>query len=417
MRKTFEDIIPPSRRRNTVQPGAHESSPKTALPTHRRKFSYTPAIVSFVIIIIVVMILYAFSGASVEIEPMTATANLSGDFTAMASTTTPLPFGIISVQKIVKQTVKGNGTEAVHQAAHGTITIYNTRPVPQKLVTKTRFETKNGLIFRIRDAIVVPKAHGIIPGSVKAVVYADTSGSQYNISPSSFTLPGLSGTSLARKVYARSTSAMTGGFSGTRAKISPDIEASVHLTLQSVLAKNMAVSIQAQVPEGYVLIEGAATTTYKDLPTLPSKNGSGAEVREQGTTFAVVFPKSAFARLIATNIIGSYSGQPVTLTSTKSLTLIPTKGIPNSRNAVGGTVFNFALSGNTTVVWTVNKNRISTAIAGKSREEAKTILKGFPEVKQAHLKLHPVWSSYFPSDPKAITVVINNTKTSRDTGI
>ncbi len=419
MRKTLEDIIPPSRRRtsSTRQQNVsgndlrfnreHEQQPP------KRKFSYTPAVVAVAVIAIAGIALFMFSNTRIQIDPMTATANLSGTFTASASTTTPLPFAVISVKKVATKTVSGNSTKTVHRASSGKITVYNTRSVRQKLVAKTRFESPNGLVFRIRDAITVPSAHGIIPGSVKVRVYADEAGSRYNIPPTSFTLPGLSGTSLASKVYAKSGSAMTGGFSGTESQVSPDIEASARGALHTALAKDMLNAIQAQVPKGYVLLKGAATTTYEDLPNTQISSGK-ANIRVQGVTTAVVFPKSDFAKLVATSIVGTYSGQPVKLTGTSGITLIPAKDIPSSKDVANNEVFDFALSGNTTVVWNVNPKRIATAIAGKTRDEAQTILRGFPEIKQAHLSMSPFWENTLPNDPSKITVTVNQVKTVRN---
>ncbi len=416
MHKTFEDIIPPSRRRS-VSSQLQETSDTYKNINNKRRFPYTPAVIAIGIIVIFSIVIFLFSGASAQIDPMTATANLSGNFTASASTTTPLPFAVISVKKIATQSVSGNGTYTVHQASHGKITIYNTQSRRQKLVAKTRFESSNGLVFRIRDAVVVPTSHGIVPGSITTTVYADTAGSQYNIAPSSFTIPGLAKTKLANKVYAKSFVAMSGGFSGLRAKVSSSREASIHALLRNALAKDLANAIKAQVPTDYVLISGAATTTYTNLPSVPAKSGSSASIRTQGVTTAVVFPKSAFAKLIATSVIGTYHNQTVTLTSTKNLTLIPAKGILNLQTVSGEKVFDFALSGSTTVVWFVNKSRIADAIAGKTRDSAKALLKDFPEVRQAHLTLKPFWKSTFPSDPSKITVIVNPVQTDDNTNI
>ncbi len=416
MRKTLEDIIPPSRRRtsSTRQQDVSDNDLRFNSEnkhSSKRRFSYTPAVVAGVVIVIAGIALFMFSNTRIQIDPMTATANLSGTFTASASTTTPLPFAVISVKKVATKTVSGNSTKTVHKASSGTITVYNTRSVRQKLVAKTRFESPNGLVFRIRDAITVPSAHGIIPGSVTTRVYADEAGSRYNISPTSFTLPGLSGTSLASKVYAKSGSAMSGGFSGTEAQVSPDTEASARGALHTALAKDMANAIQAQVPKGYILLKGASATIYKNLLNIQASTAGKASVRVQGVTTAVVFPKSDFAKLIATSIIGTYSGQPVKLTSTSGITLIPAKSIPSSKDVANNEAFDFALSGNTTVVWDVNPERIATAVAGKTRDEAQTVLRGFPEIKQAHLSMSPFWENTLPNDPSKITVTVNQVKT------
>lgn len=422
MRKTLEDIIPPSRR-TAIAPAEKEapSAPQTPPPTERPprqrtsfSASYLPAIVAFAVIVLSGAALFVFSGARVEVDPMTATANISNTFsasTAAASSTAPapLPFAVVSVKKVASQAVSASGTETVNQPAQGTITIYNAQTKVQKLVANTRFAASNGLIFRIHEAVSVPAAHGIVPGSVTATVYADAPGTQYNIGPSAFTLPGLAGSALASKVYAKSTEAMTGGFSGTRAQVPAEAEASTRATLRTALEKDLANAIKSQVPPDYVLLTGAATSTYADLPTQPGSKSDEANVQEEGTMTAVVFPSAALAKAVATNISGTYSGQPVTLADTSGLTLVPAHGIPASQSDSGKT-FDFSLSGSVTVVWTVDQNRIAAAVAGKTRDEAQTVLKGFPEVKQAYLTLRPFWASAFPEEPADITVVVDAPK-------
>lgn len=410
MRRTLEDIIPPSRRRaaatseHSQEMPSRQSTQATRSPRHR--FAYTPALIAIVIIVIAAGILFSLSGSQIKIDPMTASAHLDGIFAANASTTSSFPFAVVSVEKLATQTVAGKKGSVVHTYSQGMMTVYNTQKRVQRLVTKTRFETKTGLVFRIHKSVSIPAAHGIIPGILTVPVFADASGAQYNVGPSNFTLPGLAGSSLARKVYGRSSKSMTGGFSGAREQVSPAVEVATRASMRSALSQDLANSIKTQVPADYVLLRGSATTTYSSLPNKTTITANKAVMSEKGILTAVIFPKAALAKAVARAVSGTYSGQPVSLLETKSITLIPANTLPSSQDKS----FYFTLSGSTTVVWTVNPSRVATAVAGKTLDQARTIIKGFPEIKEGFITLRPFWKSTLPNDPSKISVVVTQPK-------
>ncbi len=408
MRKTLEDIIPPSRRTVSdthadIQEVKERVTKAPRRHSTKRRFAYTPSIVAVVVILLALGFLFMFSKSRIEIDPMTAGANLTGSFTANASTTSEFPYTIINAEDIASQTVKSGKVSGVKQVANGVITIYNTQKRFQKLVAKTRFKTKNGLVFRISSSVVVPAAHGVIPGAITAKVYADNPGDKYNVGASYFSVPGLIRTSLYKKVYARSKSSMSGGFVGLRAQITPEIKSSTRTRLSVAIDTDLKKAIKAQTPPGYVLLSGAATTTYSVLPNKQATTSGEVLMQERGTMTAVIFPKSALAKAVAGAISGAYSGQPVSLIGTKSLMLIPSNGLPKTTDKT----FYFTLSGSTTVVWSVTPERIAAAVAGKTRDQAREVLNSFPEVKQGYIVLRPFWRNTLPEDPSQISVVVN----------
>jgi len=95
----------------------------------------------------------------------------------------------------------------------GSIDIYNAySSAPQKLVAQTRFETKDGKIFRIQKPVTVPGAKmsgsSLIPSSIKAEVVSDGAGEEYQIGPSYFTIPGFKDSPKYAGFYAKSTESM-----------------------------------------------------------------------------------------------------------------------------------------------------------------------------------------------------------------
>ncbi|MDP3003920.1 MAG: hypothetical protein Q8N43_00175, partial [Candidatus Azambacteria bacterium] len=98
--------------------------------------------------------------------------------------------------------------------AGGVIYIYNAySSAPQKLVAQTRFETKDGKIFRIQNPVIVPGAKmsgaKLTPSSIKVNVVSDATGEEYQIGPSYFTIPGFQGSPKYAGFYAESAESMT----------------------------------------------------------------------------------------------------------------------------------------------------------------------------------------------------------------
>jgi hypothetical protein len=116
-------------------------------------------------------------------------------------------FGRIEAVVLTKEAafpVSGDGA-SVPAKATGQATIYNTGGSSQKLVATTRLLSASGVLFRLKDAVIVPAGK-----TVEADIYADLEGKAGEIGPTQFTIPGLSA-SLQKKIYAKSSEPTTGG--------------------------------------------------------------------------------------------------------------------------------------------------------------------------------------------------------------
>lgn len=404
--RTLDDIIPPSRRRETEPLSKNGSSEKESSRSSSSKFPFVTLIAITVVIAASIGALFYFSTSKIEVTPNTVSAAIQNSFTATRNGD-GLPFEIITAQKIASQSVKGSGAKTVNSFASGMITVYNTQAKAQKLIANTRFATTAGLIFRIRSSVTVPAGTVSKPGSIATKVYADQAGSSYNVAPTSFTIPGFTGTSLANQVYARSMTVMTGGASGSVPVVETTLEAQTRKALITALAPDLLASLKAQIPPGYVLIPGTATSTYDEPILTPSSTTGMIDMKEQGTITATVFPNAALAKAIAASVTGiTYQGEPLTLLSTDTLLFSAANGLPDSSSSS----FSFSLSGTASLAYVVDPARIAAAVAGKTREAAEVALTNYPEVKRAILILRPLWRQTFPQDPASIAVVMT-TKT------
>lgn len=403
--RTIDDIVPPSRRRET-ESFTNEPSNQPVQRRPRHSDSRFPTATLAVVILIIAAAfgaLYYFSSARVEITPDTVSAAIQSSFTATPNTG-DLPYQVITVQQVATQTVKSTGTKEENTPASGTITIYNTQSNAQTLIANTRFATTAGLIFRIHKAVKIPGGTASNPGITTVTVYADKPGDSYNVGATSFTIPGFAGTPQENQVYARSSGTMSGGTSGTIPVIDSGVDSQARQALSNALAPSLMASLQSKVPEGYILLDGSATTTFQELSPATASTTDMANVREQGTATGIIFPNAALAKAIAGSITGlDYNSEPVTLLPTSSLKLsASTLPDPNAAS------FPFVLTGTVSLVYTIDPTRIAAAIAGKTHASAEIALTNYTEVKSATLVLRPFWRTSFPQDPSSITVVVSN---------
>lgn len=422
--RNLNDIIPPSRRKAIggdeaafappTDTSATPMNPQTPVPptsnpyttyqrprsSPRRRFPLGTALIALAVVAASAGALYAFSGAKVAVTPTQKDSYVSGDFIATLSGG-DLSFEVIAVEKIGSNSVPAESTENVNQPAQGTITIMNKQDKPQQLIKNTRFQTPDGMVFRIHDSVSVPAAKDGVAGTLDVTVYADAAGDSYNVPATTFVLPGLAGSATYDLVTAKSSEAMKGGFSGTRPTVSSATRDAEAAKIKSTLASEVEQALSAKVPEGYVLIPGSTATTYETEPDQTGATGT-VTVSVKGKAEGVIFPKAALAKAIMYQVDGSYAGQPVTLDGAHSLTLTPKV----TGSAIGLQEYPFSLTGNATILWQVDPAKISAAVAGKTRDSAQVVLSGFPEVARATLVLRPFWKSGFPQDPAKITVSV-----------
>lgn len=229
-------------------------------------------IIFFVIIGGAVLVSMLTGGADITVHPRYREPNVNATFQTLQ---TPQPkelaYEIMTLDAEGERQVSATGKEEVKELAQGTILIYNKhQDAPMRLVTNTRFEA-DGLVFRIKDATVIPgyttdDAGTILPGVITAEVFADAVGDQYNLGPSRFTIPGFEGGPEFDNLYAESIETFRGGFSGMRFIIDENELQTAKQALQMELRNSLLERIDTEKPAGLVLFSNAVTFTYESLP-------------------------------------------------------------------------------------------------------------------------------------------------------
>jgi hypothetical protein len=180
-----------------------------------------------------------------------------------------IPARIIEAEDSLVSDFTTSGKNASNQKAKGSVTIYNEfSSASQSLVSATRILSTDGKLFRLVKGVTVPgttEVNGSVqPGAIKADVIADAPGEEYNIGPSSFTIPGFQGSAKYEKFYAKSTEAMLGGGSkstGGLASVSETDIANARKKTENDLTVKMEKGARDKMKEGEIFLKEAEEKT------------------------------------------------------------------------------------------------------------------------------------------------------------
>ncbi|TSC83861.1 MAG: hypothetical protein G01um101417_428, partial [Parcubacteria group bacterium Gr01-1014_17] len=272
----------------------------------------------------------------------------------------------------------------------------------------TRFETLNGLIFRIPESIIVPgktvSGGKTLPGSIETSVYADRAGADYNIGLSDFTVPGFkSSAERYAGFYARSKTAMNGGFVGVAPFVSPEKVSAARATLRKALEAKLASGAAEKVPSDSIMLPNGYSFKVTSEPEQETQDKK-VSVTERGTLTAFVFKRDALASYIARRALLRYDNAPVVFETLEGLSFEFLNKSDFGKNADGRVLF--GLRGSGTVVWKLDEERLKQDLSGKLKSETVSVLASYPAIERSQVIIRPFWKKTFPDNAKKISVVI-----------
>lgn len=362
--------------------------------------------------VLVVLLLNMFESAEALIVPKSGTFSLEKELLATKDATgDDLPFSVMRVTQTEEREVPATGERTVTAKASGKIVVYNAYGTkPQRLIKNTRFESPSGKIYRINESINVPgsttSGGKVVPGSIEVTVYADEAGAHYNSEPVDFTIPGLKGTPMYEKVYARSKGAISGGASGTVKAVSEADLAKAREDVRVALEAKLRAKARGEVSPSQIAFDGGIIIEMGE-PGLSSKKASDeskAIVSAEGTLYMVVFDRALLEKAFASAAIPTYEGEPISVPNIESLIFTMQK--MSGTELWSGQTVRFSLKGESKVTWVVDEDAVRDAMLGLSKDEFEATMGGFKEVAKAEAKSSPRWKSTFPKDPNDIEVTI-----------
>ncbi|MEX2010297.1 MAG: hypothetical protein WD874_00635 [Parcubacteria group bacterium] len=368
----------------------------------RRKSHWISAVIALVILTFSVLSL--MRSAVLSYEPTAASLEFNDEtFTAYKTGGTGiLLFSVVKLSDESGMTVPATGEAEVKRSAQGTVIIYNNSgTAPQRLVKTTRLETSDGKVYRIQNDVSVPGKTSAGPGSVEVIAVADKPGASYNIGLSDFTLPGLKGTAKYSTIYARSKTAMEGGFTGVEKSVSEADRTTATAKLEEDLRSRLIESAKAQVPADFILYPSLSNTEFEFLPQSNITEDS-VDINIKGNFYGVLFKRSDLTSHIKSKKLAILETQGIEIPGLDSLQLSFVGEAP--QNLLSVNQVSFKISGSSRALWTTNEEALKKDIAGRKKSELSSILAEYPSISTAEAVLRPFWRSTFPDDPKEISL-------------
>jgi hypothetical protein len=381
-------------------------------------FNFWPWLVTIGSVLVVIVLFFGisafFSNAKILITPKTTDlANLNIDIPIINETVGNkdlLNYKILEIEASSSKIVDSEKEELVENKASGVITVYNEYTKnPQKLIQNTRFETPEGLIYRIKNSITVPgyteSSGNKIPGSIDVEVFADEANEKYNIGKTDFKIPGFKNQEQYDYFYAKSKTEITGGFVGTKNTVSTNTLDATVLDLQGQITDQILQKIKSQNTDNYIYVYQPDNFNFLE-PKQINASGKKVEINLIGTAKIYVFAKSELSQKIAEKGGREYDNAPVLVKEPEKLNLI----IKNNSIQSGEEILQnneiLNISGDAKIVWQNDLEQIKKDLADKDKKQLSQIISNYPGIVKASASFSLLWNSHFSKNINKINIEI-----------
>jgi len=367
-----------------------------------------------VILITCVYLFFKLPKADIIIWPKIDTLSFQQTITADKSvnsvdiTKNVIPAQYFQAVKTNSQDFPATGSAANTGNASGAITIYNKYDPPTQFTLKagTHFMSDSGKLFVALQKIVIPAAkksgNKITPGSVQINVQAVEGGSDYNIAPANFSIPGLKGTPSYYSIYATSAVAMTGGYSGNVKKVTDDDIQGARDVLTKKTTSDAIAALKSQISSDYILLDNAVLSSITSAST-QTKSGTVAEnfnYQATVTASALAFKKSDLDQF-ARNYIISQMPQGKTLLDNSFKTDYSASTVD-----VAGGKATINLDFSSGIYQNIDKNSMTLSMLGENANQIEeTINKSFgDQVSKIKINFWPFWVVSAPNNQNVVNI-------------
>lgn len=375
-------------------------------------------LVAFIVFFVVVaggfIASFLSGGAIVTVEPRHREPNVNAAFEAFRTPKVgELSYEIMRLEAEGERQVSATGQEEVKELATGKITIYKNTPGAERLIKNTRFESPNGLVFRITESVVVPGAAEnssgeTVPGSIRADVFADDIGENYNLlAGTSFTVPGFKEggyDELYNSISAKNETDFTGGFEGVKFIIDDKELETTKQALQMELRDSLLGRVAEEKPSGFVVFDEAITFTYESLPAVEYGDNL-ATIKEKALLQIPIFKEEAFATYIGEATVPGYEKEPVRIDNLPEIKFSYTSATTTNSDIGNYDSISFKLAGKPQLVWTFDEGKLATDLLGAPKTALINILGAYPAIEKAEAVVKPFWKRTFPTDIDEIEII------------
>ncbi len=314
-------------------------------------------------------------------------------------------------------------------SARGKVKIQNISPNDWPLVPKTRFQTADGLVFRISKAVTVPAGSADKPGELEVDVTADDLdsfgqpiGERGNLSGEvKFFLPALSAEN-QKKLFAVSSSPFTGGVTNVVKFISKEDVQAAQLKMESELKGSAEAELKAVITKRnetqntkLALLIAKDTIEYGtpkiNIPTnIEGQKLDSFDVKGSMVVSGVAYDMDELLGILKREIKLKKNPEK-TLASVDEDSL--TMKLVSYDKAAQKITITATIQGIEEFEVSPKKEngdrlikKIKESIVGKNIREARDFIQNLPEIERVEINTWPAWAPTLPSVPDNIKVEI-----------
>lgn len=316
-----------------------------------------------------------------------------------------IPGKLFMVEKEVIDEFEATGKAIEEKKAEGIIRVYNAYSTsPQVLVATTRFVSANGKLFRSIERVTIPGGHyeggKFVPGFLDIKVRADKPGEEYNIEPTTFSIPGFAGTPRYTYFYGKSFQPMTGGIKREVSVVTEEDLSEAKEKLTERVTKECNLALQEEIPPEFI----APESTQK-IEIVKTSSSALAGEKVENFIFKVKAQKKAiaFKREDIQNFVKQYISFQVPAGQKLFSESLKINYFAKAVDYEAGKV-TLSLSIKAIVYSDVNIEAFKEVLKGKTLNETRMFLESQPEIKKSLVSLWPFWVKKVPQDGNKIYI-------------
>lgn len=317
-----------------------------------------------------------------------------------------IPGFYLSKESTLFEEFSSTGKTIKEGKAKGVIRVFNEySTTPQAFRAGTRFMSANGKVFITPKRIVIPgkklEKGKWIPGFKDIEVEAIEAGEDYNIEPTTFSIPGLSGTSLYTFFYGKSFQKMTGGYRKEISKVTKeDLEKAKEILLEKIKQNQLNSLLEKGKELGAIFL---SKTLKQEVIASEPLAKEGDEIEKFGYKIKMrseaLFCKEKFLKEFAKKYAELITPKEKIL-SHKSLKLnFKIKSVDLEKGEA-----RLALNFSFKIFDQIDLDQVKEELRGKKKKEVIGILKRKEKISKSEIKISPFWVKTLPKNKERIKI-------------
>jgi len=308
---------------------------------------------------------------------------------------------LLSKEKQLTETFPATGVSQTATYARGKIEVVNDYHLQQVLISvpgrRTRFLSADGKLFYLQETVTIPAGQ-----RVEVDVVAAEAGPDYNIGPTTFSIPGLLGSPRYTSVYAESKSEMAGGSRGETAQITEKDLKNAEEQLQNSAKEALKQELQQMAGDSFIVPDKGFELTILETS---SSSSVGENVNDFQFTLKVRGDGLAYSKedlnSLAKNRVEQSIGQGQALK----------KGTLGLETVVGWLdlekeTMELGVKISAGILKEINQTELTKALLGKSIRETKSYFSSCPDIEKAEIKIYPFWIKKIPDNFNRVHIEI-----------